>query len=251
MSVGHGPGQGKPREPRRFDSTYLNVEAETAVHRDYAAHFFRWGFATRFCKGKRVLDAGCGDKWPLGQVLQNHGNMGIRAEKYVGVDVSAKVPERRTKFYDLYPSFDFTSPEARAGLRETYGLFDVVTSFEVIEHMAEADQRSYAAGLKEMTRPGGRVLISTPTAQGRPARNHIRELKVEELHAILNGAGLKVVDRFGTFGDVGRLRSAATDGDKFVMDRLRDYYTDDVLACFLAPLYPDSCKNNIHVCEVA
>ena len=59
------------RPPRRFDQTQLKGSAlGYMVHRDYAAHFFRWGWATRFIKaGARVLDLGCGQEQPLAKVL--------------------------------------------------------------------------------------------------------------------------------------------------------------------------------------
>jgi SAM-dependent methyltransferase len=253
MGVGTTPGKGAPREARQFDTTYLTGDTHM-VHRDYLAHAFRWGFAHRMCKGKRVLDAGCGPEWNLGKVLQVHGNMGIRAAKYAGVDLSPKLPERRTKLYDLWPELDVTV--GWGVLLDYYGTFDVVTSFEVIEHMGEEDGERYLAGLRQLT--GGMLLISTPQNNGhRAARNHVKEYSTAELDHALTRAGFEVVRRFGCFGDVRAIAKAIrANEDRFmseacerVWNELREYYSDDVMACFMAPLYPEACKNVMWVCR--
>jgi SAM-dependent methyltransferase len=252
MPQGKTPGKGAPREDRRFDTTYL-VGDTHMVHRDYLAHAFRWGFAHRLCKGKTVLDAGCGPEWNLGRVLQVHGNMGIRAAKYVGVDLNPKLPTRRTKLYDLWPGFNLT--EDWTELRDQYGLFDVVASFEVIEHMGEADGEAYLHGLRQLC--GGLLLLSTPQNNGRrPARNHVKEYSTAELDHALHSAGFEAVRRFGTFGDVRALAKAIRDrggcegeSHEGTWRQLREYYSDDVMATFMAPLYPDACKNVMWVCR--
>lgn len=243
----NGPGQGAPREPRQFDQTYLEAGTHgRKVHRDYAAHFFRWGFAFRFGTGRRVLDVGCGPEWQLGYVLCRHGQPGARPEKYVGVDLSPIVcGDKRTLYYDLWGEFDFC---ARYG--ELGGGFDVACCFEVIEHMGVEDGARLIAGVRECLKGNGVFLVSTPRNEGRkPARNHVHEWSVAELRRALEEGGFKVVRRFGTFGDVGSIRAVAGADERAVMDRLGEYYSNEVLSCFLAPLYPDACKNNLWVCE--
>jgi len=252
MPKGRTPGKGAPREAREFDTTYLTGDTHM-VHRDYLAHAFRWGFAHRLCKGKTVLDAGCGPEWNLGRVLQVHGNMGIRATKYVGVDLSEKLPERRTKLYDLWPGTNIV--ESWGILLDHYGTFDVVASFEVIEHMGEEQGARYLAGLRELSR-GGLLLLSTPLNNGRrSARNHVHEYSCAGLDHALHSAGFEVVRRFGTFGDVRSLANAINGPEerqkahRRTWEELREYYSDDVMATFLAPLYPDACKNVMWVCR--
>jgi len=254
MPTGKTPGRGAAREPRRFDQTYLSeIKHGKLVHRDYAAHFFRWGFAWRLGSGKRVLDVGCGPEWPLGRVLQRHGSMSRRASKYVGVDLSQDFSEVHVKCYDLYPGFDFTDARNRDVLKERHGSFDLVCSFEVIEHMDIGDGRMLVMGMAELLEPEGTILISTPRNPGdrKQARNHVHEWSDEELGAVFHEAGLRVRERYGTFGDVDSLRRAAKADPAAlqVYDRLRPYYSDEVLACFLAPLYPEACKNSIWVLE--
>jgi len=126
-------------------------------------------------------------------------------------------------------------------------------SFEVIEHMDIGDGRMLVMGMAELLEPEGTILISTPRNPGdrKQARNHVHEWSDEELGAVFHEAGLRVRERYGTFGDVDSLRRAAKADPAAlqVYDRLRPYYSDEVLACFLAPLYPEACKNSIWVLE--
>jgi hypothetical protein len=34
-----------------------------------------------------------------------------------------------------------------------------------------------------------------------------------------------------------------------IYGELKDYYDNDALACFIAPLYPDMARNNLWVCR--
>jgi len=274
MGTGTTPGKGKAREDREFDQTYLSTEKHgKLVHRDWIAHAMRWGFAHRFCKGKRVLDVGCGPEWNLGKVLCCHGNMGIRPEHYVGVDLS-NIEERSTKYYTVRGDVDFTAPLTAGIFEMEHGDFDVVCCFEVIEHMSRVAGERLLENMRLACRDDGVVLISTPRNEGhKPARNHLHEYGTEELQACIEAAGLKVDRRFGTFGDVVKLRKAiskeietrcsiddARDTFKKMKKKaahlhtfndLHDYYSDDVLSCIFAPLYPDACKNNLWVCSHA
>lgn len=266
MGKGTTPGRGAPREEREFDQTYLSTEKHgRLVHRDWIAHAMRWGFAHRFCKGKRVVDLGCGPEWNLGKVLCCHGNMGIRPEHYVGVDLS-EIEERTTKFYSLRGGVDVTTRADADRLAEEFGSFDVACSFEVIEHVPVEKGLGLLESARRLLGEGGMLLLSTPRNEGhRPARNHIHEYGTDELAELLDEAGFRVERRFGTFGDVKRLEGAmrkamssislsaeqrAAAGQHLATyEDLRAYYSDDVMACFLAPLYPDACKNNLWVCR--
>lgn len=238
------PGKGSVREARRFDQTYLSEKVHGKfVHRDYAAHFFRWGFARRFCVDKRVLDVGCGPEIPLGRVLvHDGGKMGKKPRVYVGVDLS-KLPTFQNAKIELHGETDATQGLAR------FGEFDVACCFEVVEHMERADAVRLMEAVREAVVPGGVFLLSTPVRQAKQARNHVQEYGADELRDMIEEAGWTVSRRFGTFGNVAALRKAATAEERAVMDRLSEYYEDDVLATFLAPLYPDACKNNLWVLE--
>ena len=89
---------------RKFDKTQLRAaQYGDKVHRDYAAHFFRWGFATRFIKkGMSVLDVGCGQDLPLVRVLAP--SMSHIPGRYVGVDMN-RVKPFKCKWVEVLQEF--------------------------------------------------------------------------------------------------------------------------------------------------
>ena len=153
--------------------------------------------------GKRALDVGCG----AGLLCEPLARLGAAV---TGIDAA---PENIVAARDH---------AARGGLAITYrhqGVetledtpFDLVTSMEVIEHVA--DPARFVAGLKRMLAPGGLLVMSTPnrTAASRLAMITVGEglrmiprgthdwdrfLTPDELKALLTGIGLRVVDQRG------------------------------------------------------
>lgn len=232
-------------DPREFDTTSCTQSSHGArVHRDYAAHFFRWGFAQRFIKkDMRVLDIGCGVDQPLPRVLTD--KMSHVPRLYLGVDFDPRV-KRRWQFawVEVQGGFDFTRKWKTLAPK---GPFDVITSFEVIEHMHKDAGRRLLKGAHGLLAPEGTFLLSTPCYDGRRmANNHIHEYWIAELEKEILKAGLVVAARFGTFMDVLQIKKMSPEHAK-VATELRQYYGDEVVSCFLAPLYPDNARNNIWV----
>ena len=105
----------KPRgtDNRNFDQTDLN-EAHHGkfVHRDYAAHYFRWGFASRFIKSEhKVIEIGCGQDTPLAKALTHRKQ--TYPKRYIGVDLNPlpKVPNFAwSTFYGEFQSFPKNEP---------------------------------------------------------------------------------------------------------------------------------------------
>ena len=226
---------------RKFDTTSLRASSHGKwVHRDYGAHFFRWGFAGRFVdQGKTdILDVGCGVDVPMIDVLTMPMNQVPRS--YVGVDFNnpPQKPPTRT-WATLHWNFDFTKNFKKLGQ------FDLITNFEVIEHMSTEDGLKLLKGLKACLRPTGKLLLSTPVFNGKAAANHLHEYTIEELHQTIKRAGLRVVKRFGTFASQKDLKKAASPAELELVKRLGEYYSGEVLSCFLAPLYPDASRNNV------
>lgn len=250
--------RGLSEPARKFDQTYLDPNAEI-VHRDYAAHFFRWGFAKKDFVGHEttdVLDVGCGPDRPLMLALFGGGHPVPMPNSYTGVDMSKIKPTRhaRTK---LYPETNFL--EAYPQILKERGPFDLITNFEVIEHMTKANGLRLLQAFKRCLHTVGYVLLSTPVYDGKGrARNHIHEYTIPELAAHIETAGFVVRRRYGTFGNIKALEKAAEHGAHRhslahldTMDDLSEYYSNDVLSTFLAPLYPDACRNNLWVLQHA
>jgi SAM-dependent methyltransferase len=235
----------RPRQQRRFDTTSLRASQHGyRVHRDYAAHFFRWSYVKRWVTPNMdVLDIGCGPDFPLFHVLEAAPDS--FPKRYVGVDLNPlpKPPSRR--WAEFRGGFEFISRHLELGP------FDLIVVFEVLEHMNEADGAALLACALEHLRAGGRLMLSTPVFNGRAARNHIHEYEIAELEAVVRRLGFRVERRFGTFASYSDLKRAVTPEEKRILDRLREYYDNEVAACFLAPFYPDHSRNNLWVLRCA
>lgn len=238
--------------PDGFDRTSLRANGiqANAVHRDYAAHFFRWGFAKRFIRrGDRVLDIGCGVDLPLVRTLlasQSHVP-GL----YLGVDVNREPRQGplRVAWTRYAWETDFSNARAAAALTREHGPFSVIVSLEAIEHMPLAAGRRLLRNAREALAPGGVFLLSTPVYNGKAAVNHVHEYTYDELQRETTRAGLTTRRRFGTFASRRDVTKVASRAELELMSRLREYYDDDVLACFLAPLYPEASRNTLMVLE--
>lgn len=236
-----------PREEREFDTTSLRESGHgQIVHRDYAAHFFRWGFAKKryiVHDVTEVLDVGCGPDVPLMKVLLG-GGPHLLPKHYTGVDLNniryKGSPSRATlignfNFLDEYPKL---KPE-----------YDLITNFEVIEHMPVEKGAELLRTFAHLVSPTGHVLLSTPVYNGMAARNHIHEYTIPELRAAIEKAGMKVVQRYGTFASFHEIKKAAKPEHLATLMDLKTYYDGEVLATFLAPLYPDASRNNLWVLQ--
>jgi len=127
------------------------VEGETPG-RIWDDHQARYEFSVPLAVGRRVLDAACGTGYGSLR-LARHG-----AREVLGVDIDAgAVAFARERYAARNLSF-LEGDVAKLPVPEAS--FDVVTSFETIEHVPDAE-----AALAELTRvlvPNGVLLISTP-----------------------------------------------------------------------------------------
>lgn len=140
----------------------------------------RYRFALPYCKDKTVLDIGCGAR--KGPLLI----AGI-AKRVVGLDIlSEAVLFSADKWHALNLHY-LTSDARRIALKDE--TFDVVLSFEVIEHVD-----NYDALLRDAFRvlkSGGVFILSTPnrtvaSADGVLSNpDHVREFDCDELRPIL------------------------------------------------------------------
>ena len=141
----------------------------------YQEHSARYLFASQVIAGRAVLDVGCGVGYGA-QLLATRG-----AESVTAFDISADAIEHATKYY---PHSNLAYSVASAE-DFTFGrTFDVVTCFELIEHV-ENQQRvigNIAAALKE----DGLLVISTPRPLDKVrSAFHARELSFLDFSRIL------------------------------------------------------------------
>lgn len=236
-----------PKPDRAFDTTSLHEDQHgNLVHRDYLAHVFRWGFISHklVSHDSKVLDIGCGVDTPLAKILTSSS---LFPKSYLGVDYN-KTPKKvfNAKWARFEWGYDFTSlwPD----LEITEVPFDLIVCLEVVEHMRIESVQELLIGAKTLLADGGKFCLSTPVFNGKKmARNHINEMTVETLRGLINAAGLKVERRFGTFMSYNDLVKVASKEQLALHAQLAAYYSNEVLACYLAPLYPDASRNNLWV----
>lgn len=98
----------------------------------------------------RLLDLGCGNGWTAGLLA-------ARGYDVLGVDPSPMgVAEARKG----YPAARFEEASAYDDLAAAFGLFDVIVSLEVVEHLMSP--KTFAERLAGCLKPGGRAIVSTP-----------------------------------------------------------------------------------------
>lgn len=227
---------------RKYDRTSLRANAHGKwVHRDYGAHFFRWGFAARFVTNEtEVLDVGCGPDCPMIDVLTMPRSS--VPKRYVGVDYNREPRKHPSRGWaTTLWEFDFIKRHGELGR------FDLIVNFEVIEHMRKADGLRLLAAMRSCLKSDGRIMLSTPVFNGKAAANHIHEWTISELEEAVAASKLAVERRFGTFASMNDLKKVASTSDMDLYRRLSEYYSGEVMATFLAPAYPDASRNNIWV----
>lgn len=223
-----------------FDKTSLYGNYGYAVHRDYAAHFFRWSHAFRhITTSTAMLDIGCGVDTPMAKAITMRHS---RPKSYVGVDMNllTRAPPRQWATY--HGRFDFTR---RWKELKREGGYDLIVSFEAIEHMPVSAGQRLLRGARELLAPSGLFMLSTPVFNGSAAKNHVHEYTIEELAAEIKKAKLVVEKRYGTFASYHDVKKVCSKEERALLDQLRDYYDGEVAACFLAPKYPDASRNNV------
>lgn len=247
----------KKRDDRDYDTTQLRESGHgKTLGRDYSAHFFRWSFARRFITTKHnVLEIGCGEDKPLSKILT--GGASARVKNYVGVDMN-KLKESAAKKLNFIGEFNFVTQhkKLKPHIPDGEDGFDVIVHYEVIEHMKVEHGRKMLRNCFDLLKPGGVMLMSTPCYDGvRHAANHIHEYTVPELMKATNQAGFEVTERYGTFMDIKHAKKGeGLEPDmqkavKMMWGELANYYDNDALSCFFAPLFPDLARNNLWVCK--
>jgi ubiquinone/menaquinone biosynthesis C-methylase UbiE len=140
-------------------------------------HWHRYAFARGFAAGKRVLDAACGEGY--GSAL-----LADTAADVIGVDIDeASVAHARAR-YASKPRLRYECADA-TNLPFADRAFDLVVSFETLEHLAAQEQ--LLAGFARVLDSDGVLIISSPDKRtyselaGFRNEFHVRELYREEL----------------------------------------------------------------------
>lgn len=143
-------------------------------------HYHRYAMVLDVVKEKDVLDVACGEGY-------GSSCMADVARSVVGVDISDEAVQHASSSYKK-PNLAFRQGSATA-LDFAEASFDVVVSFETIEHLAE--QAQMLAEIRRVLRPNGVLVISSPNRPiyseeiGEPNEFHVKELDFNEFDALL------------------------------------------------------------------
>lgn len=177
--------------PDGYDPTSerVTVDAYQAHEGDYLIYLFHlatYDFAVPYADGRRVLDFGCGTGYGAYRIA-------TKCKSITGVDVAgdaigfaqARYPGENLDFRQIMPVDDEPLPFGD-------GSFDMVLSFQVIEHVPDPDH--YLAEARRVLTDDGVMIVATPDRRTRllPGqrpwnRYHLVEYTPDELSNKLRG----------------------------------------------------------------
>lgn len=232
-------------KPYNTTQLYIDRAMERGIlHRDYLAHCLRWTHVMKFAKmGQSILDVGCGINTPLAWTFYTNK---YRPRKYVGLDYRDIETDPKTFNFEmaLVGGFDVTKESHWDTLAVTHGNnFDIVTCFEVLEHMEKGNGIELLSNLS-INAGSGRIFLSTPVFNGSAAANHIHEWEYLELKTELEKY-FQIEAVHGTFASQTDILSVLTPGELEVFTKLKVYYDSNLVSILLAPNHPEQSRNCI------
>ena len=148
-----------------------------------AEHFQRYRAVLDIAKGKKVLDAACGSGY--GTAL-----MAATAQSVTGIDISTEAISYASKRYAKLSNVRYVEASIAELPFEEHS-FDVIVSFETIEHVNEEMQNSFLREIKRCLKKDGILVMSSPdkrTYSDLPNFNnefHVKEFYFNEFEAFL------------------------------------------------------------------
>lgn len=259
------------KDERRFDTTALHFDQHGRLmsHADYLAHCEKYDYAWRsISKGDRVLDVGCGTDAALMRAINFVQGMAAKVltregGAYVGVDLN-KLKPTAISWATLVGEVDMTSDDGyRTALQAVNPGLDIdgndddirgyslIVCLEVIEHMGVEDGRKLLENMRDLLSDDGRIILSTPVYDGKgQARNHIHEYYIPELQELVEGVGLAVKRRMGTFTSEPVIKKWMKENrpDWYALYmESREFHSAGYLSGVIAPMVPDLSRNNVWV----
>jgi SAM-dependent methyltransferase len=136
-------------------------------------HFHRYALATRWCAGKRTLDAACGEGY--GSALLAKSASSVEA-----VDISEQTITHARQRYGQLKDLGFHVADCTT-LPFGDDEFDRVVSFETLEHLEAHDE--LLAEFRRVLKPDGFLVLSSPDkAIYSDQHNTVNEYHVKELY---------------------------------------------------------------------
>lgn len=145
-------------------------------------HLARYLFAARLSRGKWVLDIACGEGYGAAELAKT-------AKGVAGIDLSREALASASRNYPAANLLFCQAPAQQLPFPD--GAFDLITAFEVIEHLSDWPLLLQEA--KRVLAPAGQFIISTPNrvvyGESRQAAGpnpfHVHEFDFEEFRDAL------------------------------------------------------------------
>lgn len=241
-----------------------SVDKGYVTHNDWLAHVNRYAFtwkmlATGSLKGARsLLDVGCG-KLQLPHFLWRN-RFNSEGFQYWGLELRAT--EKWVPAEDEHWQVPITIVKTDV-LKDDYsavdgwpGQFDVVTCFEIFEHIPRAKGRLFVEKLFQWTKPGGTCLFSTPNAgvSDSTAENHLdpetgesREWSYNDKMSLVTDVGFLVDETFGTFCGVTHLPAEVRERFKTdpILAKAKTFLSHAAFTTFVSCAFPQYSNNSL------
>ena len=248
---------------KSIDRTYLSLdqaEDRGFIHRDYIAHALRWThvikrlYERKTWETARILDVGCGRELPMAKLLYSSK---LIPASYIGVDIGPVNDEDfqklkgemalRTQIFENQNFLELLAGDIagdNAGPEWKTKLANIVTCFEVLEHVEPRMMMDMLEHMKALTTDDARFFISTPCWNRTDcAANHVNEMLYESLGTAFERHGFVVENVYGTFASIRDYEHLLNPEQKKMFDNLRQYYDSNFLSCVFAPLFPAQSRN--------
>ena len=144
----------EPTGERVLEDAYMRSLGAYTI---YAMHAASYAFVQAICTGKKVLDFGCGSGYGTRRISEF-------AQEAYGVDVASDAVEYAKARY-RNDNLHFLKINPPPPLPFPDESFDVVLSFQVIEHVSDDD--AYLREAHRLLKPGGTLVVITPDRKNR------------------------------------------------------------------------------------
>lgn len=179
---------------RLIPENYMSSMEDYVIYLMHAASY-QW--AAPFVAGRRVLDFGCGSGYGSAELAQS-------ALSVDAVDSSREAILHAASRFQA-GNLHFAAIDSQRALPFADGTFDVVVSFQVVEHVFDDDR--YIAEARRVLTPGGLLLLITPDRAHRLLpfqrpwnRWHVREYDAKGLAALVR-RHFAMVEKLAMSGD--------------------------------------------------
>ena len=235
-----------------YNTTYLDPEQtfkRHVFHRDQFAHYLRWTHVLKIARiGQKILDYGSG----TGQLLEVLYRNKYKQNIYLGLEFSQNQIDKCKKRYENVEWAKFEQCDIIKDVQKmsAYGKFDIISSFEVVEHVNKKNADKFFENMKMFCHEETLCLVSTPIYDESVghAKNHeidgvIQEFTYNELKQIIERNGFEIINTFGTFASQKDYRQYMNEWQKEMFDGLTKYYDSNLVSNLMAPFFPEQSRN--------